>query len=190
MTFSDQQIIEAIKNENDKLDKCFTYLYKNLFNKTENYFKKRGLYGDEVKDLFQESLLVFYEAVKQDKYEVNAKISTYLFSVMKHKWINSMNKKKPGYFTGEEQSAINKDMNIDERIGFYEKSKRVDYFMNKLKDDCKRILLLFYYNQVSMKKIALQMNFKNEQIARNKKSLCLKTLQEIILKSKYKNELF
>ena len=55
--------------------------------------------------------------------------------------------------------------------------------LESLGKDCKRVLVLYYYERLKMKEIAGIMNFANDQVAKNKKSSCLKKLKSIVSES-------
>ena len=44
----------------------------------------------------------------------------------------------------------------------------------------KKILLLYYYENRSMKEILSELDYENEQIVRNKKYKCMKKLEQMI----------
>ena len=52
--------------------------------------------------------------------------------------------------------------------------------VESLGEVCKKILVLFYYEGLSMKEILNSMDYENEQVVRNKKYKCLKQLTEMI----------
>ena len=49
-----------------------------------------------------------------------------------------------------------------------------------LGESCKNILVLYYYENRSMKEILASSGYENEQVVRNKKYKCLKKLEELI----------
>jgi len=48
---------------------------------------------------------------------------------------------------------------------------------------CKKILILFYYENRSMKEIAEIMNLANDKVAKNKKNRCLNKLRSLAQQS-------
>jgi RNA polymerase sigma factor (sigma-70 family) len=189
MHYSDKAIILAIKENNENLDECFKYLYKTVYKKAVGFFNKKGLNEDETKDLFQESIIVFYEAVKEDRFVLKAKIETFLFSVMTNMWINIIKKKNPLVLHNGTINNNQYEISVEEYMITEEQKKIVYFFISKLKEDCKRILSYFYYNQLPMDKIAKEMGYKNDQIARNKKVKCMRAFQQIIKNYRYELEL-
>jgi RNA polymerase sigma factor (sigma-70 family) len=189
MHYTDDAIIRAIQDNNENLDECFKYLYKKAYKKAVGYFNKKGLNENETKDLFQDSIIVFYEAVKEDRFVLKAKIETYLFAVMNKMWINKMKIKNPESLVNGELYKEHNVNNVEDFIISEEQKKIVQFFINKLKEDCKRILVYFYYHKLAMHEIAKEMGYKNDQIARNKKVKCMRAFQAIIKNSRFENEL-
>ena len=55
--------------------------------------------------------------------------------------------------------------------------------LNKLGESCRKILELFYYENLSMKEIVSHLHYENEQVVRNKKYKCLQQLTDMIRKN-------
>jgi predicted DNA-binding protein YlxM (UPF0122 family) len=55
-----------------------------------------------------------------------------------------------------------------------EARKQLVAVFEKLGTSCKKILTLFYYENLSIKEILEQTTYENEQVVRNKKHKCLK----------------
>jgi DNA-directed RNA polymerase specialized sigma subunit len=53
--------------------------------------------------------------------------------------------------------------------------------MEELGETCKKILVLFYFENMSMKDMVASTSYENEQVVRNKKYKCLKKLEEMIM---------
>ena len=158
--------------------------YKSNISLITNYIRKNN--GDEhdAKDLFQTAIISFYEKVKSGEYEHIAKIRSYIYEVVKNRWINELqrrNKKNAIDILNTDEN----DNSPEHRILDKEKGQIVRKIMKKLNHDCRKILEYSIYQRLDMKKISKLMNYKNEQVARNRKSLCLKELKSIIKNSKH-----
>ncbi len=64
-----------------------------------------------------------------------------------------------------------------------ERQELVAQLLDRLGDGCKQILHYFYFERLKMKEISKQMNLSSEQVAKNKKSNCLKNLRKLVLES-------
>ena len=71
----------------------------------------------------------------------------------------------------------------------------IQQLFEKLGEKCKQLLMLVYYEDLSMQKITEMMpDYQNEQVLRNKKYKCMKQLELLMqndaaLKTKFKNAL-
>ena len=67
-----------------------------------------------------------------------------------------------------------------------EKQKKLKRLFSQIGENCQRVLHLFYFHRLSMNAIAQELGLANEQVAKNKKSRCLKKLKAIAFKMPYK----
>lgn len=54
--------------------------------------------------------------------------------------------------------------------------EQISKAIEKLPEDCQKVLKLFYFNEYDMESIARELNYKNADTAKSKKSLCMKSL--------------
>ncbi len=183
-TFTDEEIIEGLKNGGKKTEsQQLEYLYKSRYDMILSYILKNNGTNDDAKDIFQQAIIAFYENIKSGKYVHQSKISTYIFEIVKNMWINILKHKKiEESYIQKNTNNISKD-NPEDKIAEKEKKRFVKKIMEKLKQDCREILIYSIYNKYSMQEIAEIMGFKNSQVARNKKNLCLESLKSIIRNS-------
>lgn len=71
-------------------------------------------------------------------------------------------------------------MDAGHSIADREGKAQVMKVVSELGDTCKKILLLFYYENLSMKEILEQTDYDSEQVVRNKKYKCLKQLEQMV----------
>ena len=50
---------------------------------------------------------------------------------------------------------------------------------------CQRILKGFYYEDLSMKELLKEFNYENDQMLRNRKSICMKKIKDLLQKDNY-----
>jgi DNA-directed RNA polymerase specialized sigma subunit len=80
------------------------------------------------------------------------------------------------YQKGREKSAAD----MDDLIGDREAKQQVMGLVTQLGETCKKILVMFYYENASIKDMLEVLDYENEQVVRNKKYKCMKQLEEII----------
>jgi len=143
----------------------------------------RGCELDTAQEIYQISILVLYEQVCSGKLKELKKSSlkTYLFGIAKNKWREHQRHK--GRFTDNFLFEMLPEQTEDlERKKLSEKQlQQVEAGMLKLKENCRQILTLFYYNRRSMKDIQQIMNLKSVESTRMMKSRCVKSLREAVV---------
>ena len=181
---TDKEIVEGLQENNHLEDAALKYVYSTYFPTIKNYILSRGGNDVEAKDIFQNVIIVFYQNVKAKKFELKARISTYLITLARNMWVNRK-KELVKLVTLDTWSDTGKNENklVIDHLLETERSEFAVKLMEKLGEDCRKVLTLSIYQKLSMKKISELMGFQNEQVARNKKSKCLKYLKKQICRS-------
>tara|TARA_B110000090_G_scaffold209586_1_gene266696 strand:+ start:4850 stop:5404 length:555 start_codon:yes stop_codon:yes gene_type:complete len=156
--------------------KGFQKLYA-YFPVIQKWLLANGCEKNQTQDIFQQTLLVLCEKCQDPKFELSAKIETYLFSVSKFVWYNQARKNSrkdlPLRQVPAELLELEASNDLD---ALQEKESRLDYAFKALdliSERCRTILQLFYLKKKSMAEIAKEFNFKSEKIAKNQKYKCL-----------------
>ncbi len=187
--FTDKEIIEGLQEDPYLEDAILKYLYNNHYPKIRKYVISKGGNNAEAKDIFQDSIIVFYQKVKAKKFRQEAKISTYLITLARNMWINR--KKRLAKIDTPDSLNLQIDNNqpIDQLMEM-ERNEFAQKLLQELEEDCRKILTLSIFRKLPMKKISEIMEYQNEQVARNKKSKCLKYLKKAIRKSANLSNIF
>ena len=100
-----------------------------------------------------------------------------LYSICLNLWRKELDRKKR--FSNEEKDSQEyQNQDRDERI------KIINLCIDQLDETCKKVLMYYYYDRMSMANIADKLGFANTDTAKTKKYKCKKKLDEII-KSQY-----
>jgi RNA polymerase sigma factor (sigma-70 family) len=132
--------------------------------------------------VFQEVVVTFIDLVQKNKFRGESTIKTFLYSLNRHTWLNELKKRgralarEEKYERGQEHIEHDTSHLIAEREGKAEVIRLVE----QLGETCKKILLLFYYENLSIGEILGTLEYENEQVVRNKKYKCLKQLEQMI----------
>jgi RNA polymerase sigma factor (sigma-70 family) len=175
--YSDEELVAAIR-ENKSLNKAILFIYQEHSKKLSSFLINYGASEQEAQDVFQETVIAFVDIVKKGTYRLEAKIGTFLTAVAKNIWFNEVKKKERSVFR-EKQFEKNRDQeetDVSHYINEREMKQQMRDLLYKLDESCRKILLLFYYENLSMKEIVQHLPYENEQVVRNKKSKCLQHL--------------
>jgi RNA polymerase sigma factor (sigma-70 family) len=179
--YTDFELIAAI-GDKQGLNKAILFLYQQYSETTSSFIIGYGGSRQDAEDVFQETVVSFIEIVKKGKFRMEASVKTFLVSVAKNIWLNELKRRERSGFR-EKQFESGRDQeeeDISQQIGDLEKKRQLRELLNKLGEPCRKILQLFYYENLSMKEIVDHLPYENEQVVRNKKYKCLQQLTGFI----------
>lgn len=176
---TDAEVLEKIKKGDERV---IDFLYKKHYKMMVNLIIKNNGSEDEAKDVYQDALIVFWQKTASGSLVLSSKISTYLYSVCYNLWLKELERK--GRHKHEEHDGA--------EIMDFDRQERID-LMNKCIQDmgetCRNILMLYYFDELSMSDIAEKMGFANADTAKTKKYKCKQELDKLV-KSRFKQEDF
>lgn len=170
-----------IKGPSLEREKALELIYNNNRNTVIHFIINNNGNEDEAKDIYQETILSFYENVLMNKFNATSSITTYIFSIARFKWLNKIKKNKT--IENHEANAyadIEKEKSQLAVLIDKEKKELVLNVLDKLGLKCKELLIDSIYHDYSMKEIAGKGDYSSEQLVRNQKYKCLKKLKNLI----------
>jgi RNA polymerase sigma factor (sigma-70 family) len=180
--FSEDKILSDLRSDDElRINRALRILYKRHYPLALNIIKRKGGTENETADIYQESIIAFYESVRSNKFRGDAKISTWLHSTISNKW--SVEIRKTKRFKTDRIEDSTKQFQNEKEEGYRDTSELMNLVWNTLElidEKCKEVLIDYYYNRLSMKDIMTKMGFKSEQVAKNKRYRCKEKLDEII----------
>lgn len=148
--------------------------------------KQFGATKEQAQDAFQDALLDFNENVVSGKLvELTSSLKTYIFQLGKFKIINILKKESKMTYHDNLQMIKGKEFDdfMEEEKSEYNQ-EQISEAINKLPDDCQKVLKLHYFKEYDMDSIAREMDYKNSDTAKSKKSICMKKLLKELIKLK------
>ncbi len=179
--YADAALIAAISDKK-QLDSAILSLYKQYAESTRSFIMSKGGSEQDADDIFQETVVAFIEVVQKGKFRQEASIKTFLISISKNLWFNEIRKRQRAdnrdkiFESGRDQE----EADISEAIGDREMKQQFQLMLGGLGEACRKILILFYYENLPMKEIVHHLHYENEQVVRNKKGKCLQQLTGIM----------
>ena len=180
--YTDNELLAAIKSGRD-INPVLRYLYRQYFDGLRIHVEQNNGSHQDAEDIFQEVLVSFIELVKLDKFRGDSSVKTFLFSLNRNIWLNELKRKgraqarEMKYEKGKDDQAPDTAIVIAGR----ESRRQLMEIVARLGEGCKKILLAFYYENLSMKEILAQTDYESEQVVRNKKYKCLKQLEQMLV---------
>jgi RNA polymerase sigma factor (sigma-70 family) len=163
-------------------DGILQVIYRQYYQTIVNLVMNNNGSLQEAKDIYQETLIIFYEKVKDENFELNCKLKTYLYSISRNLWLKQLQHKKR--FTN---SISDSEEYLE--IPWEEASKKEDQYqamhtaLESLGEPCRSILKDFYMHSQSMEEITEKFGYTNADNAKNQKYKCLKRLKKVFFDS-------
>lgn len=152
-------------------------LYKANFSMVRSYVAKNNGSTEDAEDILQDALVVLWQNVRKPDFVLSSKISTYIMAVVKNLWLKQLSKN--GRMTGEE-NILPQAHSVNPDHGKAMDMKHLSKAMEEVGDNCRQLLLMFYFDGHDMETIARNMNFANADTAKAKKYQCFKKLEQIV----------
>lgn len=178
-----KQVLPVSEDEQLRLlqagdEQTLRQIYRQYYQMVVNLVVNNGGSLQEAKDIYQETLIVFFEKVKRDDFELNCKIKTFLYSVSRRLWLKQLQRKSR--FTSsladtEEYIEVPKE-EVGEREVQYTAMQQA---LESLGEPCRSILKDFYIHNKSMEEITEKFGYTNADNAKNQKYKCLKRLKKV-----------
>src|SRR5215213_1053344 len=142
---------------------------------------------EDAKDIFQEAMIVLYEKVQSEAFELNCQIKTYIYSVSRRLWLKKLVYQNRFLISDEaEHELVNIDLELEEHEKQHIEFLMMERAMGSLGEPCKSLLEAFYMQKRSMQEIASNFGYTNPGNAKNQKYKCLMRLKKLFF-SQYKS---
>jgi RNA polymerase sigma factor (sigma-70 family) len=187
VTLTDSSLIDSIVGENAKKRfSAFEVLYKQNFNSIQSFVIKNHGTKDEAKDIFQDAMIIVYRNLVNKSFKEDSKLSTYLFSICKNLWFQRIRKLKVVEF-----QSVDVAENLSENFEITKvDSSLLNELLDKLKSDCKQLLIAFYYERKPMRDLMEIFKLGSEQAAKTKKLRCLNGLIDLVREKRMTQQSF
>lgn len=155
------------------------YLYRN-FQRVRVWIIQNNGSSAEAKDTFQEGILVFLKKALDPDFKLVCKPSTYLFSVCKHIWMATLRQKQKTEAQLEDMEVGAAELSEVEELWRRERHfAALDSALQKIGENCRKLLTMFYLEKKSMEHIAAVFGFSGERSAKTQKYKCLQKARTI-----------
>lgn len=153
-------------------------LYEENFEKVQRFIMQKGGSEADGADIFQEAVIVMVEKIQQGAFRQESTLSTFLTGIARNLW---MTEQRSRMRRKNRETNYSADQEVITEISTHRHTHNLlDDVLKQMEDVCKKILIGFYYENLSMKELLSFFSFKNEQVLRNRKNICMRRLKEQI----------
>jgi RNA polymerase sigma factor (sigma-70 family) len=176
---NEKEIFERICKGDEK---ALEFLYQKYYRMMTKLVITNSGTEEEARDVYQDALIVFWQKATSGNLVLTSKMSTFIYSICQNLWRKELDRKKR-LSSEEKDTAVLLDTDSTER------EKILAKCIDQLGETCKRVLMLYYFDEMSMQDIADKLGFANTDTAKTKKYKCKKKLDELV-KAQYSEQDF
>lgn len=142
-----------------------------------DFIKSQGFSKMDCEDIYQDAMTIFYKKIRNSNFELSSSLKTFLMGIIKN-LIYSKRRKNSKISSSEIHEGSLLEDDLEQNYLDQERKNLLLQRIRSLGEKCQQVLLLYYFEQLSMKEISVQMNYSSDSVAKNKKSLCLSKLKQ------------
>ncbi|WAC03623.1 sigma-70 family RNA polymerase sigma factor [Lacinutrix neustonica] len=164
------------------------HIYKNCFPNVKRFIVQNNGEQADAEDIFQKALLQLTVRYRKEAFDITSSFEAYLFTVCKNLWRRELNKSKQEVTIDGVVELKNEAREI--ALSSLEQ-ERWEFFQEKLElisENCKQILDRFF-KKMAYKDIAIELEYNDENVVRQRVFKCKSKLTEIIRQDNRFNEL-
>ncbi len=182
----DQLILHQLQNGDlRQQDDAFRQLYRQYYGLIESLVVTNSGSPEQAKDVFQDGIIVLFNRVKKGDFLLTSSLKSYLFAICRNLWLMKLRTAGRETTIEAHHERLPLEDDLFQTLVTTERGQLVAGLLEKMGEDCRRILDLFYYQKMSMAKIMEAFGLGSEQAAKNKKSQCLGKLREMVVGSPF-----
>jgi RNA polymerase sigma factor (sigma-70 family) len=180
---ANSDILIDLKGENNH---AFEELYKNYFSTVSRFVNKNNGTDDDAQDIFQDTMLVLIEKLRQDNFELTASLKTYIMAIAKHLWLNRLKiTSRQTEFTNHNDNQFYEEINlsIENEKTYWDKLQN---YMTFISAHCNRLIHDMFFMNKGIEQIQEDYGYSTVHNAQNQKHKCIEQIKKVKDKDKTK----
>ena len=173
---NESHIMTDLRGENNL---AFGELYKNYFASVEKFIKNNSGSAADAEDLFQDTLVVLLQKLRQDDFVLTASLKTYIMAITKHLWLKKLRvpyqeQAFSEFFSNSLQHQVHSS--IEEESSYMEK---LMHYMHRISKHCKGLLHDMFFKNKGIAQIQEQYGYSSRHNAINQKHKCVEQIRRV-----------
>jgi RNA polymerase sigma factor (sigma-70 family) len=178
LNYSDSEFIEGLKSGNDSVLKA---LYKKYYNLVLKFVVSNNGSSEAAEDVYQETIVILYEKCRDEQFELNCQLQTFIYSIARNLWLKQLKKHgHVGSLKEYHQEAYNDaESDLKTHTQKEEDIEKMYRSLDELGEPCATLIKDFYIRKMSMEEISDKFGYTNADNAKNQKYKCLQRLKRL-----------
>ncbi|MBA4166576.1 MAG: sigma-70 family RNA polymerase sigma factor [Chitinophagaceae bacterium] len=171
---SDDALLTQLREEGSA---SFELLYKFYFPPVAAYVVNNSGSQADVEDIFQETIIVLLQKVRNKDFVLTSSLKTYLFAVARNLWLKRLrdNRLAP---LGDLDNLRCDDETFSAGLQHGDaKEEKVAGWLTKITRHCQRIIKALFFDKEPMSSVMRKMGWKNKHTAANQQYKCIQQVK-------------
>jgi RNA polymerase sigma factor (sigma-70 family) len=174
--WNDKDLLEKLKTRDSE---AIYLVYEKYYPVIKKMIVENSGSSDEAKDIFQETVIIMMQNIKNPGFELHSSIKTYIYSISKNLWLKKIRDSKKVLVVADD---LNNYLEVEEDVTAMDeisKSKYVRWLISKVPVHCQRIVKYIYFFKYSVETVAGKMGYNSTHTASSMKYKCLQQMKEV-----------
>ena len=130
--------------------------------------------NEDADDVIQEAIIIYLNLLSSGKMNLSDDPMPMVTVIAKRYWISKLRKDKKDFqLMTDEFLELPIEEDIERAVRKEHSFNEMEKVLQSIGEKCRQLLNLFYYKKASLKDIAIELEFRNEQVAKVMKFKCL-----------------
>lgn len=170
----ESRILHLIGNGDEE---ALVLLFEETRTMAVTYIKRNSGTEADAEEVLQEAVVILWEKVRGGSFEAQSRLSTFLMGVIKNLWARRLAHRRREAPLAEDFDPPSGDESLLDGLIREEQLDAMRNAMAHISELCRKILLMFYWEEKSMEEIAADTGLANAETAKSKKYQCRKSLE-------------
>jgi RNA polymerase sigma factor (sigma-70 family) len=170
------EIIDDLRGENNK---AFGQLYKAYFGMVNRFVTNNNGRTGDAEDIFQDTMMVLLEKLRQDNFQLTASIKTYIMAISKNLWLKRLrNVSRETEFTDIHGNNFYEEISIsiEQEKNYWDKLQN---YIHKISDHCQGLIHDIFFKEKAIEQIQQEYGYSTKHNAQNQKHKCVEQIRKI-----------
>ncbi|MEM7368739.1 MAG: sigma-70 family RNA polymerase sigma factor [Bacteroidota bacterium] len=180
--YSDQELLTGLKAGGIQHEKWVKRLLHQYGGYVFKGIKKFNISKEAAKDAYIDAVTAVSRQIREGKFREDSKLSTYMYRIFSNYCIKQHHKDQrvQPEWSHEIPNLPDSAQNRLQELIVSEKIAQLYHWLDQLGGNCKQILILRDFQQLSPEEIARKIGFKTAQSVSSKRYRCLENLRQLI----------
>jgi RNA polymerase sigma factor (sigma-70 family) len=151
-----------------------------MFRKIQKLVYDGGGSRSDAKDLLQDTVILFFTAVRDGKYNQTTDLDAYLYTIARNRWINKAVRDKRTTYGDVPQNLVAADPSPLHGLYSKERAVAIRSVLEQVGERCKELLMMLYFEEKSTKEIIDEMGYANADAVKTRHYKCKQRMVSLI----------